>query len=106
MNERIKLLAKQAYEDVIKNTPSFLVTKELYEQKFAQLIVGECCLALWTEECHTSDLAFDEVKRNSKKIKEHFGIDPNEITKDMLDRSITWMEQQLADRKKHFRVEE
>ena len=42
MNERIKLLAKQAYEDVIKNTPSFLVTKELYEQKFAELIVEEC----------------------------------------------------------------
>ena len=42
MNERIKQLAKQAYEDVIKNTPSFLVTKELYEQKFAELIVQEC----------------------------------------------------------------
>ena len=42
MNERIKLLAKQAHEDVIKNTPSFLVTKELYEQKFAELIVAEC----------------------------------------------------------------
>ena len=42
MNERIKQLAEQAYEDVIKNTPSFLVTKELYEQKFAELIVQEC----------------------------------------------------------------
>ena len=42
MNERIKQLAKQAHEDVIKNTPSFLVTKELYEQKFAELIVREC----------------------------------------------------------------
>ena len=74
-------------------------------KKFAKLIVRECCLALWTEECHSSDLAFDEVKRNSKKIKEHFGIDPNEITEDMLARSIKWMEQQLAD-KKHFGVEE
>ena len=42
MNERIQQLAKQAYEDVIKNTPSFLVTKELYEQKFAESIVREC----------------------------------------------------------------
>ena len=42
MNERIRELAKQAYEDVIENTPSFLVTKELYEQKFAELIVKEC----------------------------------------------------------------
>ena len=72
---------------------------------FAELIVRECCLALWTEECHTSDLAFDEVKRNATKIKEHFGIDPNEITEDMLARSIKWMEQQLED-KKHFGVEE
>jgi hypothetical protein len=73
--------------------------------KYAELIVRECCLALWTEECHTSDLAFDEVKRNATKIKEHFGIDPNEITEDMLARSIKWMEQQLED-KKHFGVEE
>jgi hypothetical protein len=72
---------------------------------FAELIVKECCLALWTEECHTSDLAFDEVKRNATRIKEHFGIDPNEITEDMLARSIKWMEQQLVD-KKHFGVAE
>ena len=76
-----------------------------FSQKFAELIVRECCLALWTEECHTSDLAVDEVKRNATRIKEHFGIDPKEITEDMLARSITWMEQQLAN-KKHFGVEE
>jgi hypothetical protein len=28
-------------------------------EKFAELIVRECCLALWTEECHTIELAFD-----------------------------------------------
>jgi len=74
-------------------------------EMLAELIVRECCLALWTEECHTSDLAFDEVKRNATRIKEHFGIDPNEVTEAMLDRSIKWMEQQLVD-KKHFGVEE
>jgi hypothetical protein len=67
-------------------------------EKFAELIVRECCLALWTEECHSSDLAFDEVKRNATRIKEHFGIDPKEITEAMLARSITWMEQQLANK--------
>ena len=77
---------------------------EIVQEKFAELIVRECCLALWTEECHTSDLAFDEVKRNATRIKEHFGIDPKEITEAMLDRSIKWIEQQLAD-KKHFGVE-
>ena len=67
--------------------------------EFAELIVRECCLALWTEECHVSDLAFDEVKRNATRIKEHFGIDPREITTDMLDHSIKWMEKQLAENK-------
>ena len=102
MNERIRLLAEQAttYHNGGLGTEIELFDKE----KFAELIVAECCLALWTEECHTSDLAFDEVKRNATRIKEHFGIDSKEITEDMLARSITWMEQQLAD-KKHFGVE-
>jgi hypothetical protein len=114
MNEQIKQLAEQALQLVADehtdgdesrlNTDSYHV-KDLIQEKFAELIVRECCLALWTEECHTSDLAFDEVKRNATRIKEHFGIDPNEITEDMLSRSIKWMEQQLED-KKHFGVEE
>jgi hypothetical protein len=104
-----KKLAQQAemYVDVDgKPWPRWMGAEEceVAYAKFAELIVRECCLALWTEECHTSDLAFDEVKRNATRIKEHFGIDPNEITEDMLARSITWMEQQLAD-KKHFGVE-
>ncbi len=97
MNERIKQLKQQAGIDYNPDQEGL--------DLFAELIVRECCLALWTEECHTSDLAFDEVRRNATRIKEHFGIDPNEITEDMLTRSITWMEQQLAD-KKHFGGEE
>jgi len=97
MNERIKQLKQQAGIDYNPDQEGL--------DLFAELIVRECCLALWTEECHTSDLAFDEVRRNATRIKEHFGIDPNEIKEDMLTRSITWMEQQLAD-KKHFGVEE
>ena len=109
MNERIRQLAKQANtigdwgEDITEGR-YFVYPNIKNLEKFAELIVAECCLALWTEECHTSDLAFDEVKRNATRIKEHFGIDSKEITEDMLARSITWMEQQLAD-KKHFGVE-
>ena len=62
MNERIKQLALQAYEDVIKNTPSFLVTKELYEQKFAELIVRECA-----EICLEAN--------DHKNILRHFGVE-------------------------------
>jgi len=102
LNERIK----QLWEEAAKTTQSDSWEEQTkFMERFAELIVRECCLALWTEECHTSDLAFDEVKRNATKIKEHFGIDPNEITEDMLARSIKWMEQQLED-KKHFGVEE
>jgi hypothetical protein len=100
MNDRIKELMQQAGTD----TSGKWMGVD-HAEKFAELIVRECCLALWTEECHTSDLAFDEVKRNATRIKEHFGIDPNEVTEAMLGRSIKWMEQQLVD-KKHFGVEE
>ena len=62
MNERIQQLAKQAYEDVIKNTPSFLVTKELYEQKFAELIVRECA-----EKC--------VYVVDRQEILAHFGVE-------------------------------
>ena len=62
MNERIQKLAKQAYEDVIKNTPSFLVTKELYEQKFAELIVREC-----VEKC--------VYVVDRQEILAHFGVE-------------------------------
>ena len=41
-------------------------------EKFAELIVQECIDALWTEECHTSDLAVEDYNRNCRKIKEHF----------------------------------
>jgi hypothetical protein len=107
MNEQVKELAGKALDQAVPQTWTTLTAYDLtkFTEVFAELIVRECCLALWTEECHSSDLAFDEVKRNATRIKEHFGIDPNEVTEDMLARSIKWMEQQLADRKKHFGVD-
>jgi hypothetical protein len=68
MNERIKQLAQKAYEDVIKNTPSFLVTKELYEQKFAELIVRECCEVAHCN-FHVDGLTLGTI------LKEHFGVE-------------------------------
>ena len=76
MNERIHELWSQAgghYNSGNQHTwPEYTITDPA---KFAELIVRECCLALWTEECHSSDLAFDEVKRNATRIKEHFGVE-------------------------------
>ena len=73
MNERIKLLAKQAYEDVIENSPSFLVTKELYEQKFAELIVKECTEVILNTPVQY--IAIDDMHRIRDNVKEHFGVE-------------------------------
>ncbi|NBS69191.1 hypothetical protein EBT31_09810 [bacterium] len=78
MNERIKELAHQAdpdytgeYDDDMGHA---LVGNEAI-QKFAELIVRECAESLWTEECYNSDLALEEFEKNSKKIKQHFGVE-------------------------------
>jgi hypothetical protein len=75
MNERIKILAKQAYEDVIKNTPSFLVTKELYEQKFAELIVEECVAICQDTDGEDNIDARSGRQDCAVEIKEHFGVE-------------------------------
>jgi hypothetical protein len=89
MNERIKELSKQAYEDVIQNTPSFLVTKEMFEEKFAELIIRECTgvlfveseklSALYSEEDNWQSAEEYEIRSNQcidniAVIEEHFGV--------------------------------
>ena len=76
MNERITKLAKQAYEDVVKNTPSFLVTKELYEQKFAELILIEVTDILST---YRGKMVFEDGAEYNYEhpiiaIRKHFGV--------------------------------
>jgi hypothetical protein len=80
MNERIKELMAQADKFAAENktqTISGLGNNyfELLHEKFAELIVKECAESLWTEECYNSDLALEEFEKNSKKIKEHFGVE-------------------------------
>jgi hypothetical protein len=72
MNERIKELSKRAYENVIETTPSFLITKEIFEQKFAELIIEECVRACVADIADPRDTI--ELKC-AKKIKEHFGVE-------------------------------
>ena len=91
MNERIKQLAEQAkkyaLDAMIKITDkeqALKVYSETYDTQFAELIVQECILALWTEECRTSDLAILDHNRNVKKIKEHFGVEENELNNNRL----------------------
>jgi hypothetical protein len=75
MNERIQLLAKQAYEAVIKNTPSFLVTKELYEQKFAELIVEECRTVVTQVYRNTPLELCGPLLTADEEIAKHFGVE-------------------------------
>jgi len=75
MNERILELAEQAEKYADENFRGEPTWSEAFESKFAELIVRECIKSLWTEECHTSDLAVEEYNRNSKKIKQHLEIE-------------------------------
>jgi len=69
MNERIKELAKQARQiGEYVNYGQIRLSTAQFEQKFAELIVGEC--ADIADE-PTSE-PFDSY---SKKIKQHFGVE-------------------------------
>ena len=80
MNERIQGLLEQANllgdwgEDITEGR--YFVYDNLKNlEKFAELIVREAGEAFWSEACHVSDLAYEEYSRNSKKIKQHFGVE-------------------------------
>jgi hypothetical protein len=74
MNERIKLLKEQSMEWVPNMADPDTKIRLLNAEKFAKLIVQEAGEAFWSEACHVSDLAYEEYSRNSKKIRQHFGV--------------------------------
>jgi hypothetical protein len=73
MNKLIETIAEQATEEVLQNTPSFLVTNEMWKAKFAELIVREAAKLVAstqvTKDGHTWRAA-DYV------VLEHFGVKP------------------------------
>ena len=75
MNQQIKELAEQAREYATTRHPvsnnTLSVNSDLFEQKFAELIVLEC-INLLPDECQC-----DESKIHASwKIKQHFGVKP------------------------------
>ena len=42
MNERIRQLSNQAYDDLVNQTGNIVVFDEDFQQRFAELIVREC----------------------------------------------------------------
>ena len=112
MNERIKSLIERAeyqakkqsgYEDwEVYVTPDSQVVFE----KFAELIVRECGQWFNDRLVVEPDYGLEHrVERNRvvsgvmKEFNQHFGMNPNEITTAMLDRTINQCEQQLAENK-------
>lgn len=64
MNKQFSEIAKQAYEAVVNYTPSFLVTKQMIDEKFAELIVRKC-----------AHIALHEDHDPYECIMSHFGVD-------------------------------
>ena len=84
MNERIKLLAEQAYDDLVNETGNIVVFDEDFQQRFAQLIVQECVGILMTPEYpmnHPEELAdYNRGWVNGRllgieHIREHFEVE-------------------------------
>ena len=94
MNERIRELINEATSFKEGNTEGKYDIEVFDKEKFAQLIVRECCIAL-------NPMLRDMISRGQGvgMIKLHFGMNPNEITTAMLDASITQCEQELAKKK-------
>jgi hypothetical protein len=92
MNERIETLAKAAGYDMINKAAMRALGFD--KEKFAELIVRECCIAL-------NPMLRDMISRGQgvDLIKLQFGMNPKEITTAMLDASIAQCEQELAKKK-------
>jgi hypothetical protein len=65
MNERIRQLAEQAYDDLVNQTGNIVVFDEDFQQRFAELIVRECALVVHKKTGPKSAL----------NVLEHFGVE-------------------------------
>lgn len=84
MNARIKLLAEQAYDELVEETGNIVVFDEDFQQRFAQLIVQECVGILMTPEYpmnHPEELSdYNRGWVNGRllgieHIREHFEVE-------------------------------
>ena len=72
MNERLQELAEQAWDYVDRQNPYASEEHEMFQEKFAELIVREC--VRYFNEDYKRD--FDSLWREdlSRGIKQHFGV--------------------------------
>ena len=82
MNERIKELYQQAHSirhydsdpSLVGNPPTVYWQGEVSAQRFAELIVRECCDILQGEDIRYGGYGYNQGFLH-KKIKEHFGVE-------------------------------
>ena len=77
MNERIRELVGQAKfmaEETINKQISKNAELDAFAEKFAELIVRECCEVLQNEDIRYSGYGYNQGFLH-KKIKEHFGVE-------------------------------
>ena len=67
MNERIKLLAEQAWNYVDSQNPYASDEHEMFQEKFAELIIRECA--------EVADMNAVEAMGLYGKVLEHFGVE-------------------------------
>ena len=84
MNQRIRQLSNQAYDELVNQTGNIVVVDEDFQQRFAQLIVQECVGILMTPEYpmnHPEELAdYNRGWVNGRllgieHIQEHFEVE-------------------------------
>ena len=73
MNARIKLLAEQAYDELVNETGNIVVFDEDFQQRFAQLIVREC--AKFLDENSGYDNSNNAWHPEPEDLLKHFGVE-------------------------------
>ena len=76
MNERIKELAQQARHEssLYGGKPGDKDFDELYNKKFAELIVREC-VEVCLEQRNPANLNYKPSEQFAEAVKQHFGVE-------------------------------
>ena len=79
MNERIRRLSNQAYDELVNQTGNIVVVDEDFQQRFAQLIVQECmACSTWVGKVNENVKEpgpMHTAHAINQRIKKHFGVE-------------------------------
>ena len=85
MNDMIKELSNQAYDELVEETGNIVVFDEDFQQRFAELLIKECisiveeqkeCLHEEQKYWHDRDYGYEmAVNDASNGIKQFFGVE-------------------------------